>query len=74
MSDKNYAKSENGLVHLVNPCTPEHTLCGDAFDIDSEQDDAEAVLAAWVPCRTGPVTCPQCARVIQECRRVIIRL
>lgn len=68
-----YARSGNGLIHLVNPNGGEHTLCGDAFDIDALGDkDVEG--AAWKYHKTGPVTCENCARVIESCRGVRIRL
>lgn len=66
-----YAKSRDGLVHLVNPNGGEHTLCGDAFDIDSEK---EYENHAWEYAKHGPVTCENCARVIHACRGVRIRL
>lgn len=64
-----YAKSQNGLIHLTNECNSEYTLCGDAWNIDSEEDGVEEGLA-WVDWPRGPVTCPNCAGVILSCRRV----
>lgn len=66
-----YAKSVNGLVHVVNPCGGEHTLCGDAFDINSEPDEA---ACAWKIVKHGPVTCFNCASVIEACRGVRINV
>lgn len=66
-----YAKSNNGLIHLINAANPEYTLCGDAFDIDSEADNQGD---AWKDVRKGPVTCPNCARVIQDCKGVRIKV
>ena len=71
MKDTEYAKSNNGLVHVVNPLGGEHTLCGDAFDIDTEAGDEEH---AWKHHTRGPVTCERCAAVVMVCRGVRIRL
>lgn len=72
MSTKEYAESRNGIIHLVNPMGSEHTMCGDAFDIDAvDEKDAEH---AWVSRYRGPVTCPNCAMVIEACRNVRIKL
>lgn len=68
-----YARSANGLIHVVNPAGGEHTLCGDAFDIDAIEGEDEKG-AAWVECDPGPVTCENCARVIEACRGVRIKL
>lgn len=66
-ADTQYAKSNNGLVHLVSAAEGEHTLCGDAFDIDACKGGEEH---AWKIVKRGPVTCPICARVITSCRGV----
>jgi hypothetical protein len=58
-----------GLIHLVGPLQGEHTLCGDAFDLASDVPGYE-----WKPTRRRVVTCPNCARVIEECRGVRTRL
>lgn len=71
MKNTEYARSNDGIVHVVNPNGGEHTLCGDAFDIDSEKGEEEH---AWKFHKRGPVTCHDCARVVQVCRRVRIRL
>jgi len=63
-----FAKSRNSIVHVVNPIQGEHTLCGDAFDIDI--GGAEA--AAWTDVNRGPVTCTLCAQIIIACRSVRI--
>lgn len=70
---REYAISVNGLIHFVNPNGGEHTLCGDAFDIDA-LDEADTKDAAWVYHKRGPVTCENCARVIEACRGVRIKL
>lgn len=73
----NYAKSTNGLIHLINHAGGgEFTLCGDAFDIDAvceghgHSEDEEG--ASWKPHPHGPVTCPDCARGILQCRGIRI--
>jgi len=66
---KHYTKSRDSLIHLVNPYGGEHTLCGDAFDIDNGDEQH-----AWEDVKSGPVTCENCARVIEECRGVRIRI
>lgn len=55
-----------GLVHLVNEVGGgEHTLCGDAFDLASDEAGYE-----WRATRRRTVTCPDCAAVIELCRGV----
>lgn len=70
-SKKQYGRSGNGLIHLLSPLNAEFTLCGDAFDICDERDNAEEGLE-WEYCPPAPITCGKCARVIIECRRVRI--
>lgn len=68
-----YAKSNNGLVHFINHAGGgEHTLCGDAHDIEAGLPDAEAEGLGWVGVKRGPVTCPDCAAAIRQCRGVRI--
>jgi hypothetical protein len=64
-----YARSNDGLIHLVNEIQAEFTLCGDAFDGDSEDPDL-----GWNPWPKGPVTCPHCAAIIRSCQRVHTKL
>jgi hypothetical protein len=65
-----YAKSVNGKVHVIHPIQGEHTLCGDAFDISSEPDEADC---AWVDYPHGPVTCTKCTEVVMACRGVRLK-
>lgn len=65
-----YAQSKDGLVHLINLYGGEHTLCGDAYDISESDGNPEA---AWEPIERGPVTCENCAIIIQSCRGVRIK-
>jgi hypothetical protein len=60
-----FARSRTGLIHLVNPDGGEHTLCGDAFDIDLG-DEANG----WEVVQASTVTCMECALVIKACRGV----
>ncbi len=54
-----------GLVHAESPILGEYTLCGDAFDLTSEEPGY-----AWKPTKAKAVTCPQCAAVIQGVRNL----
>jgi hypothetical protein len=55
-----------GDIHLVQPgMGAEFTLCGDAFDLGSDEDGYE-----WRETRRRTVTCPRCAAVILACRGV----
>jgi hypothetical protein len=58
-------------THLVSPLGGgEHTLCGVAFDAC----DSEGMPSlSWKPASSTVVTCPDCGRVIQECRWVEVR-
>jgi hypothetical protein len=58
----------DALVHLVNSeGGSEHTLCGDAFDLASDEAGY-----AWEPAKTRKVSCPRCAGIIRLCRNVRI--
>lgn len=70
---KKYAECGYGLVHLIQPGQGEHTICGDAFDADSERTDEEK-KHAWKEVSHGPVSCPDCAAVILQCRGVRIKI
>ncbi len=69
---KDYARSNNGLIHAINIHGGEHTLCGDAFNIDA--GDQVNTEFAWVGCDKGPITCPDCAKIILSVRGMRIRL
>lgn len=67
MSD--FVKAE-GLVHFVQPSTGyEHTLCGDAFDLDSDEPGYQ-----WEPTKSTTVTCPTCAAIIRACQGIKTRV
>lgn len=57
-----------GLVHVMNASLPEFTLCGDAFDLHSDEDGYEQV-----PTQRRTVTCPACATIIRDVRNVRCR-
>ena len=57
----------DGLIHLVNPIQGEYTLCGDAFDLASDEAGYE-----WKKTKRKTVTCPSCARIILHTRSVRI--
>lgn len=54
-----------GLIHLSSPTVAEFTLCGDAFDLASEEEGYEQRST-----RKRTVTCPHCAAIIRGCRGV----
>ncbi len=55
-----------GLVHVVNPVSGgEFTLCGDAFDLASDEKGYE-----WTPAKRKVVTCPMCGLIILTARGV----
>ena len=58
-----------GLVHLLNPTVHEFTLCGDAFDLDSDIEGYEQK-----PSRRRTVDCPRCATIIRHCAGVRTRI
>jgi len=43
----------------------EHTLCGDAFDLASDEEGYE-----WKPTRSLTVTCDHCVRIIESLRGI----
>lgn len=54
-----------GKIHLLSPVLPEFTLCGDAFDLDSDIDGYEQKAT-----RRRKVTCHLCAMVVRHCSGV----
>lgn len=58
-----------GLVHLVSPAMSEYTLCGDAFDLASDEPDYE-----WKPTKRRVVTCGSCAEIVTGCRGVRVEV
>lgn len=63
-----FAENREGVHLVVN----EHTLCGDALDIDSEPDDDHD--GALQITKKQAVTCKRCIAIIELCRNVKIRL
>lgn len=68
MSEPEFSKSCDGLIHLVNPIAAEYTVCGDAF----EGNPGDDVSWAWGPTRKTKVTCPKCLEIIRACKKVRI--
>jgi len=66
-----YARSEDGIVHLISAIDSEFTLCGDAFDGGAGVGLPEQ--APWDNCKHGPVTCPRCITQINNCRGARVR-
>jgi hypothetical protein len=59
-----YAKSKDGLIHLVSAINSEFTLCGNAFDGESgDSDDG----FSWIDCKKQKITCRQCIAEISSC-------
>lgn len=67
-----YAKSNNGVVHLISAINSEYTLCGDAFDAGSGA--GEDFSFDWAVLSRGAVTCPLCQKEILNCRNAQIKL
>lgn len=63
-----YSKSDD-LHHLVSAVQPEFTLCGNAFDCDSEVENGDEDKS-WVDCAPSVIDCPLCAAVVLSCRGV----
>ena len=62
-----YAKSNNGIIHLINPLSFDFTLCGDA-------SYCEEVEYAWSPCEPESVTCKSCISIVRECRELKLKV
>jgi hypothetical protein len=67
-----YAKSIDGLIHLIGAVNVEYTICGDAYDGEYGENGERGEDWSWVKCESGPVTCPKCAAQILQCRNVRI--
>lgn len=63
-----YARSDDGLIHLVHPCMAEFTLCGNACDASSEEDGVD-----WTDVDPQRITCPHCLNAIREIKLVPAR-
>ena len=62
-----YAIRKNGMVCASCGGDGEHTLCGDAWDIDSEAKyDPEMKNMTWKVSGTGIVTCQRCASILES--------
>lgn len=63
-----FTENNNG-VHLMSVLNPEHTLCGDAFDIGFCENESCGDLT---PTSKKTVTCPRCVKEIENCRGIRI--
>lgn len=54
-----------GLIHIQSPIMAEYTLCGDAFDLASDESGY-----CWRATSKRTVTCPKCSMIIRECRHI----
>jgi hypothetical protein len=63
---------ENSVVHLMQAFNSEYTICGDAFDCDSEAGTEHIYPGAdhIYPTKKKVVTCERCIREIENCRNV----
>lgn len=71
MAAFDYAKSNDGRIHLVSAINGEFTLCGNAFDGDADGQASDP--HAWEEVKRGPVTCENCIREIENCRGIRVR-
>jgi len=60
--------SSNGDVHLMRALQGEHTLCGIAFDIGSEDGEEDLETTS-----SRTVTCESCILEIMNCRGVRVK-
>ena len=68
MSKTLFAKSDDGVIHLVSAINKEFTLCGNAFDGDN--DDKKK----WEFIKRKNITCEECWKEILNCKNVRARL
>lgn len=55
-------------VCIVNPVMGEFTLCGDAFDLSSDEPGYE-----WTVTKSRCATCELCVAIVVDVRNVIVR-
>lgn len=68
-----YSKSNDGRIHVLNALIGEYTLCGNAFDGDAlTGSGAPNQPHAHEPTPRGPVTCAECALIINGLKGVRI--
>jgi hypothetical protein len=65
MTQKTYFKTDDCLIHLVDPLVGDSTICGDCV---SEQWDVKSPDKGLR--KRGPVTCPDCAALIRLCHEI----
>lgn len=57
-----------GFTHLVSPIQGEYTVCGDAFDLGSDEPGYE-----WSETKKRIIDCPKCSQLILGCRGVRVK-
>ena len=58
-----------GFVHFLNAGLSEYTLCGDAWDLGSDEPGYE-----WKATESRTVTCATCAAIIKSCQGIRTRV
>ena len=66
LSKNKHMKNEDG-VHLMSPCNEEYSLCGDAFDVRSEDGVSEMEIT-----KEMVITCRRCIEIIELCHEYTI--
>ncbi len=62
-----YEGDKNRYIHVIMPSGDgEHTACGMAFDISSDEKE----LGEWVTVSSKTVTCPDCIGVVEDYRGI----
>lgn len=65
MTQKAELVEAEGMVHAVNVRMAEYTLCGDAFDLGSDEAGYE-----WSAPSKRTVDCPACVAIIRSLRGI----
>jgi hypothetical protein len=63
MTEKADLVEAEGMVHVVNMTMAEYTLCGDAFDLNSDERGYE-----WREPSRRTVDCPRCVTIVRSVR------
>jgi len=61
-------RTPRGICIVPGTFGAEHTLCGDAFDLGSDEEGYE-----WSPVEGRTITCPDCAAIVSACQGYILR-
>ena len=65
---KVFMKNNTDGVHLMSIGSPEHAVCGDAFDIGTEYEQEDMISTS-----SKTVTCIRCISEILNCRGVRVK-